>query len=161
MERRELTSGSTWHAAGLLPLFNMSYSVGQIHNSSVELYRTLEAEMGQDVGLRLVGNIKHVVSATGSFVRRTGAMAGPEVPVIPVQHQYIVTEPHPATQARHAAGLAEMGVLREPAIRGMGSCAGEFALVRRECGGHTPGGRSPGRDPSSGARAWRGSELQR
>ena len=52
VERRELTSGSTWHAAGLLPLFNMSYSVGQIHKSSVELYRTLEAETGQDVGLR-------------------------------------------------------------------------------------------------------------
>ena len=25
IERKELTSGSTWHAAGLLPLFNMSY----------------------------------------------------------------------------------------------------------------------------------------
>ena len=53
VERRELTSGSTWHAAGLLPLFNMSYSVGQIHKSSVELYRTLEEETGQNVGLRL------------------------------------------------------------------------------------------------------------
>src|SRR5690606_2517902 len=31
IERKELTSGSTWHAAGLLPLFNLSYSVGQIH----------------------------------------------------------------------------------------------------------------------------------
>ena len=31
LERKELTSGSTWHAAGLLPLFNMSYSEGQIH----------------------------------------------------------------------------------------------------------------------------------
>ena len=39
IERRELTSGSTWHAAGLLPLFNMSYSVGQIHKYSVSLYR--------------------------------------------------------------------------------------------------------------------------
>ena len=27
LERDELTSGSTWHAAVLLPLFNMSYSV--------------------------------------------------------------------------------------------------------------------------------------
>ena len=35
VERKELTSGSTWHAAGLLPLFNMSYSVGQIHKYSV------------------------------------------------------------------------------------------------------------------------------
>ncbi|MCB1990022.1 MAG: FAD-dependent oxidoreductase, partial [Geminicoccaceae bacterium] len=31
LERTELTAGSTWHAAGLLPLFNMSYSVGQLH----------------------------------------------------------------------------------------------------------------------------------
>ena len=38
IERKELTSGSTWHAAGLLPLFNLSYSVGQIHKYSVKLY---------------------------------------------------------------------------------------------------------------------------
>ena len=50
IERKELTSGSTWHAAGLLPLFNMSYSVGQIHKYSVALYKTLEEETGQDVG---------------------------------------------------------------------------------------------------------------
>jgi dimethylglycine dehydrogenase len=31
LERAELTAGSTWHAAGLLPLFNMSYTVGQLH----------------------------------------------------------------------------------------------------------------------------------
>ena len=58
VERRELTSGSTWHAAGLLPLFNLSYSVGQIHKYSVALYRTLEAETGLDVGLRQVSNIR-------------------------------------------------------------------------------------------------------
>ena len=52
IERKELTSGSTWHAAGLLPLFNMSYSVGQMHKYSVELYKTLEAETGQHVGFR-------------------------------------------------------------------------------------------------------------
>ena len=56
---------------------------------------------------------EHVVSATGNFARRTGAMVGLDIPVIPVQHQYIVTEPHPEIQARHAAGLPEMGVLRE------------------------------------------------
>jgi dimethylglycine dehydrogenase len=39
VERKELTSGSTWHAAGLLPLFNMSYSVGQIHKYSVAFYK--------------------------------------------------------------------------------------------------------------------------
>jgi hypothetical protein len=30
----------------LLPLFNMSYSVGQIHKYSVKLYQELEAETG-------------------------------------------------------------------------------------------------------------------
>ena len=57
-ERTELTAGSTWHAAGLLPLFNMSYSVGQIHKYSVRLYPELERETGQDVGFRPVGNIR-------------------------------------------------------------------------------------------------------
>jgi dimethylglycine dehydrogenase len=40
-------------------------------------------------------------------------MFGLDIPVIPVEHQYIVTEPHPAIQARQKAGLPEMGVLRE------------------------------------------------
>ena len=58
VERKELTSGSTWHAAGLLPLFNMSYSVGQIHKYSVNLYDGLEAETNQPVGLSKVSNIR-------------------------------------------------------------------------------------------------------
>src|SRR5690606_10966304 len=58
VERKELTSGSTWHAAGLLPLFNMSYSVGQIHKYSVQLYRALEEETGQHVGFKQVSNIR-------------------------------------------------------------------------------------------------------
>ena len=219
LERKELTSGSTWHAAGLLPLFNVSYSVGQIHKYSVKLYGTLERETGQHVGFKKVSNIRlactadrmdeyryyagvaatigvdvrfltaaqvkeiwplynpdgivgaiqhpadgyiqpadltqalakgaraggaeinrnttvtaiarrpsgewvvqtdkgdivceHVVSATGNFARQTGAMVGLDVPVLPVQHQYLLTEPHPAIQERHRKGLPEMGVLRE------------------------------------------------
>ena len=58
IEKGELTSGSTWHAAGLLPLFNMSYSVGQIHKYSVELYKDLEKETGQQVGFSQVGNLR-------------------------------------------------------------------------------------------------------
>src|SRR5258706_1516514 len=56
---------------------------------------------------------EHVVSATGSFARQTGAMVGLDLPVIPVEHQYIVTEAHPTIQERRAKGLPEMGVLRE------------------------------------------------
>ena len=219
IEKGELTSGSTWHAAGLLPLFNMSYSVGQVHKYSVQLYRELEAETGQPVGFVQVGNLRlamnddrmdeyyqyaatartigidvqfltpaeiaklwplcdidglvggiyhpedgyiqpadvtqalakgarargatiyrntrvlhieqatsgawvvhtdkgeisceHVVSATGNYARKTGEMVGIDIPVVPVEHQYIVTEPHPALQQRRRDGLPELGVLRE------------------------------------------------
>ncbi len=190
-ERKELTSGSTWHAAGLMPLFNMSYSVGQIHKYSVKFYQELEKETGQDVGFRqvsnirlaenqdrmdeyrqyagvaetigvkvnfltpeevqkvwplcstegLVGAIQHpedgyiqpndltqalakgardkgeikcdiVVSCSGNFVRQTGEMVGLDIPVIPVEHLYIVTEAHPKILERQKEGLPEMGVLR-------------------------------------------------
>ena len=219
LEKSELTSGSTWHAAGLLPLFNMSYSVGQVHKYSVNLYKTLEEETGQPVGFAQVGNLRlamnndrmdeyyqyaataktigvdvqfvtpgeilklwpmcnidglvggiyhpddgyiqpadltqalakgarargakihrhtrvlnieqatsgawlvqtdkgditcdHVISATGNYARKTGEMIGLDIPVIPVEHQYLVTEPHPQLQQRRGDGLPEMAVLRE------------------------------------------------
>lgn len=219
IERKELTSGSTWHAAGLLPLFNMSYSVGQIHKYSVKFYEELQEETGMNVGFSKVSNIRlartkdrwdeymyyagiaetigvnvkmltpeevkeiwplcetdgllgaiqhpddgyiqpadltqalakgardkgatiyrnttvtaleqlenghwkvttdkgeiiaeHVISCTGNFARKTGEMVGINIPVIPVEHQYIVTEPHPAILERRKQGLPEMGVLRE------------------------------------------------
>jgi dimethylglycine dehydrogenase len=58
IERTELTAGSTWHAAGLLPLFNMSYTVGQLHKYSVDLYKRLPAETGQDVSFHVSGNLR-------------------------------------------------------------------------------------------------------
>jgi len=58
VERDELTSGSTWHAAGLLPLFNMNYAASHIHRYSVNLYKTLEDETGLDPGFRPVGNLR-------------------------------------------------------------------------------------------------------
>jgi dimethylglycine dehydrogenase len=58
LERAELTSGSTWHAAGLLPLFNMSFTVGQLHKYSVDLYKRLPAETGQDVSFHVTGNLR-------------------------------------------------------------------------------------------------------
>ena len=218
VERKELTSGSTWHAAGLLPLFNMSYSVGQLHKYAVDLYKKLEEETGKNVGFSVVSNIRlastkdrmdeyhqyagvaqtigvdvkfltpkqvkeiwplcnvedlvgaiqhpedgyiqpadltqalatgarnkgaeiyrnttvlgmkqtkegwvvetdkgtieceHVISCSGNFARQTGKMVGLDIPAIPVEHQYIVTEPHPEILKRKKEGLPEMGVLRD------------------------------------------------
>ena len=58
VERDELTSGSTWHAAGLLPLFNMSYATTHIHKYSVDFYKTLEDETGLNAGFSVVGNLR-------------------------------------------------------------------------------------------------------
>ena len=56
---------------------------------------------------------EHVISCTGNFARQTGKMVGLDIPVIPVEHQYIVTEPHPEILKRKKEGKPEMGVLRD------------------------------------------------
>ena len=58
VERDELTSGSTWHAAGLLPYFNMSYATTHIHDYSIKFYKTLEEETGLNPGFSVVGNLR-------------------------------------------------------------------------------------------------------
>ncbi|MBS1301245.1 FAD-dependent oxidoreductase [Loktanella sp. SALINAS62] len=58
LERDELTSGSTWHAAGLLPYFNMSYATTHIHDYSIRFYKTLEEETGLNAGFAVVGNLR-------------------------------------------------------------------------------------------------------
>ena len=58
LERDELTSGSTWHAAGLLPLFNMSYATSHIHDYSLKLYPLLEKQTEMSVGFSQVGNLR-------------------------------------------------------------------------------------------------------
>lgn len=58
LERDELTSGSTWHAAGLLPYFNMSFATTHIHDYSIRFYKTLEEETGLNAGFAVVGNLR-------------------------------------------------------------------------------------------------------
>jgi dimethylglycine dehydrogenase len=232
VERDELTAGSTWHAAGLLPLFNMNYATTHIHKYSVDFYKTLEAETGLNAGFAIVGNLRmaqtkdrmdeymlyssvaetagvyheflnqkeikdrwplmncedlvgalfhpqdgyinpadvtqamakgarqlgvtierkiqvdgyrwtgsewivsvtrmvekggmllpgeekfeihaeHVVTATGNHAQRTAKLLGIKIPAIPVEHQYIVTEPDPALVKWRAEGNPEHPVLRD------------------------------------------------
>jgi dimethylglycine dehydrogenase len=63
VERDELTAGSTWHAAGLLPLFNMGYATSHIHDYSVRFYKGLQAETGLDPGFAVVGNLRMAQTA--------------------------------------------------------------------------------------------------
>ena len=63
LERTELTAGSTWHAAGLLPLYNPDYTMTHINARSIELYGRLEAETGQPVGFHRCGQLRLATSA--------------------------------------------------------------------------------------------------
>jgi 4-methylaminobutanoate oxidase (formaldehyde-forming) len=58
VERADLTSGSTFHSAGLVGQLRGSLSLTRMMMSSVELYRTLEAEVGLETGWREVGSLR-------------------------------------------------------------------------------------------------------
>jgi dimethylglycine dehydrogenase len=58
VEANELTSGSTWHAAGLCTQFNQSYNLMGLLKHSVELYGALEEETGLSVGFHGCGSVR-------------------------------------------------------------------------------------------------------
>lgn len=57
LERSELTSGSTWHAAGGMHTINGDPNVAKLQKYTVELYREIEAYSGQDIGLHMTGGV--------------------------------------------------------------------------------------------------------
>lgn len=58
LDKGELTSGSTWHAAGLIPHFIGSLNMAKVHLYTSQLYRSLEAEVGQPTGWHGCGSIR-------------------------------------------------------------------------------------------------------
>ena len=58
IEKGELTSGSTWHAAGQCPSFIADYNMAKIHDYGVNLYSRLEALTGQYVSWHGCGGIR-------------------------------------------------------------------------------------------------------
>ena len=58
IEKGELTSGSTWHAAGQCPHFVGSYNLAKVHFHSTELYKQLEKETGQSTGWHGCGSLR-------------------------------------------------------------------------------------------------------
>ncbi|MGH6933432.1 MAG: GcvT family protein [Dongiaceae bacterium] len=58
LERNKLTSGSTWHAAGLVGQLRSSANITQLLKYSVEIYGKLEAETGQATGWKMNGGLR-------------------------------------------------------------------------------------------------------
>jgi len=57
VERSELTSGSTWHAAGGMHTINGDPNVARLQKYTVELYKEIEAYSGQDIGLHMTSGL--------------------------------------------------------------------------------------------------------
>jgi dimethylglycine dehydrogenase len=61
-ERKELTAGSSWHAAGGFHALNSDSAMARLQSYTISLYRELETLSGQDIGLHFTGGLN--VAAT-------------------------------------------------------------------------------------------------
>jgi len=88
LERKELTSGTTWHAAGLVGQLRTSINMTQLARYTSQLYRGLEEETGQATGYRQCGSISIAATAERfEELKRSASMAkvfGLEVNVLSV-----------------------------------------------------------------------------
>ena len=57
LEKSELTSGSTWHAAGGMHTFNGDANISRLQKYTIDLYREIEALSGQSCGLHPNGGL--------------------------------------------------------------------------------------------------------
>jgi glycine cleavage system T protein len=76
LERRRLTCGTTWHAAGLLGQLRATQNLTRLAQYTTELYSGLERETGQATGFRQCGSIA-VAASEGRLeeLKRGAAMA--------------------------------------------------------------------------------------
>jgi len=63
LERKQLTCGTTWHAAGLIGQLRSSQNLTRLAKYSVDLYTKLEAETGVATGMRQNGSITMALTA--------------------------------------------------------------------------------------------------
>ncbi|MGC4251359.1 MAG: FAD-dependent oxidoreductase [Sphingobium sp.] len=57
IERKELTAGSSWHAAGGFHALNSNPGIAKLQSYTIELYKEIEALSEQDVGMHMTGGI--------------------------------------------------------------------------------------------------------
>ncbi|MGN6582449.1 MAG: GcvT family protein [Rhizobiaceae bacterium] len=71
LEKNELTSGSTWHAAGNVPTFSASWSVMNMQRYSTELYRGLAESVGYPMNYHVTGSLRlaHTAERMREFER--------------------------------------------------------------------------------------------
>ncbi|PBB89012.1 dimethylglycine dehydrogenase [Mesorhizobium sp. WSM3864] len=83
------------------------------HNPVLSMERT---GSGEWLVRTAQGDIRaeHLVNAAGTWCREVGTMMGIDLPVVPMLHQYVVTDTVPEIAARIAAGEKELPIIRDP-----------------------------------------------
>lgn len=77
LERKRLTSGTTWHAAGLVGQLRATHNLTRLAQYTTSLYERLEAETGQPTGFRQCGSLAVAASpARMEELARGASMAG-------------------------------------------------------------------------------------
>src|SRR5258705_9895583 len=78
IERDELTSGSTWHAAGGMHTLNGDPNVAKLQKYTIELYREVEEASGQSCSIHITaGGASSRPPARGGFPRPSRAPPPP------------------------------------------------------------------------------------
>ncbi|MEM9431428.1 MAG: FAD-binding oxidoreductase, partial [Pseudomonadota bacterium] len=87
LEKNELTAGSTWHAAGNVPIFSPSWSVMNMQRYSTELYRGLAEAVDYPMNYHVTGSIRlaHSRERMQEFerARGMGKAQGLDLEIIP------------------------------------------------------------------------------
>ncbi|SJZ56155.1 4-methylaminobutanoate oxidase (formaldehyde-forming) [Enhydrobacter aerosaccus] len=92
LERKQLTSGTTWHAAGLVGQLRATHNLTRLAQYTTELYASLERTTGQATGFRQIGSLA-LASTEARFeeLKRGASMArcfGLEVDVLTVEQAW-------------------------------------------------------------------------
>jgi 4-methylaminobutanoate oxidase (formaldehyde-forming) len=105
LERRQLTCGTTWHAAGLVGQLRATLNLTRLAQYSARLYESLKHESGQETGYRRTGSVSIATTPARLIeLKRQAAMAGlfglPAEELTPAQ----VAERHPLANVSDIAG---------------------------------------------------------
>ena len=90
LEKSELTSGSTWHAAGGMHTFNGEANISRLQKYTIDLYREIESLSGQSCGLHPNGGL--MLAATPGELRE---VFGEQIVVLHREHRQL--DPHHVT----------------------------------------------------------------
>ena len=95
LERKRLTCGTTWHAAGLVGLLRASHNLSRLARYSAELYARLEAETGQATGYLRTGSIavasnveRHEELLRGAAMARAFGIEAHEIEITDVAQRW-------------------------------------------------------------------------